>query len=140
MLKESWWWRASTREETTLSARQFEQKSCFFKIQYDFLPKTMGSKFSVKLSKFSLFSAFVYHCQFKLSNLNIALESYFEDFEKCKPLWQIPTSMQGNFDDKIRSSNSIKQVLNIYKYKEEKLVFYATKMKRDNANNQFKRI
>ena len=60
-----------------------------YEIQYDFLPETMGSKSYVKLSKLSLFSVFIYHSQFKLSNLNIALESYFEDFEKCKPLWQI---------------------------------------------------
>lgn len=49
-------------------------------IQYDFLPQTMIFNFSLKLSKFSLFSVFIYGSQFKLSNLNIALESYFKNF------------------------------------------------------------
>ena len=48
--------------------------------QYDFLPQKMASKFSEKLSKLSLLSMFIYNCQFKMGNLNIALESYFENF------------------------------------------------------------
>ena len=48
--------------------------------QFDFLPQTMDSKFSAKLSKFLLLSVFIHNYQFKLSNLNTALESYFAFF------------------------------------------------------------
>ena len=46
--------------------------------QYGFLPCTMESDYSVKVSKFSQFSLLTKNFCFKLSNLNIAFEGYFE--------------------------------------------------------------
>ena len=46
--------------------------------QYGFLPCTMESNYSVKMSKFSQFSLLTNNFCFKLSNLNIALGGYLE--------------------------------------------------------------
>ena len=85
------------RGKKSLKIAEFVQFVCTYQyswlpmygIQYDFLPQTMDSNFSLKLSKFSLIFVFIYVSQFKLSNLNITLESYFEICAEFQPQWQI---------------------------------------------------